>query len=143
MCGSEVLVHQYKHGASCHTTRQRVPLTMANTPKALHRAAKQPRNWVFGFVPYKNLARSLYTVATPRFCSPLGMPPEKSGTKLNCHIIPFPHICHGSTHRTCDTCGLCRKTDSVRSEASSGNFPPHKAWLPLYIPLPATQRYAR
>ena len=36
--------------------------------------------------------------------------------------ILFPHIYRGGTHRTCDTCGLCRKTDPVCSTA----------WLPLY-----------
>ena len=78
-----------------------------------------------------------YSKWLPRFCSPLEMP-QKSRTKLNWHIIPFSHVYRGGTHRTCNTCGLCRKTDPVCSKASCRNFPPHKAWLPLYTPTSNT-----
>ena len=41
------------------------------------------------------------------------------------HYPISPHIRGGT---------LCRKTDPVCSKASCRNFPPHKAWLPLYTP---------
>ena len=37
--------------------------------------------------------------------------------------ILFPHIYRGGTHRTCDTCGLCRKTDPVFDGMASTVYP--------------------